>query len=301
VGVTDVGGGVADNITNVMSSMPAGVSVGIQTSSTASSGSGMPSPTSLKTLTSAVVGQMLSLDRSGRVAAGVTSTDNAVCVGGGSATVTTSISNQSQLSAGDSISVTYTDCKNYGGTTATNGGVSITINQVSQTQDSVSLEMVVIYTHLTVTSTSTGAYSLVDGGLVTGLISTTDTDTWSMSGNALYMADGMAGIPANETLLTHFSLTISDDTANAVSSYDFNYTVASTQLNGSVTLETIDPVMAYWSASYPYTGKIKVSSGDAGVWLTAIDSTMVHIDYDLDGDGAIDADPAPVDEYWTDL
>ena len=102
-------------------------------------------------------------------------------------------------------------------------------------------------------------------------------------------------IGSNVTTLSNFSFTeiytAATTTAPALYSTTSNYTLASTELGGSVTVTTVSPLQQYGTRLYPFAGQFVVTgSTNSKIRVTILgDETHVgddvQIEIDANGDG----------------
>jgi hypothetical protein len=104
--------------------------------------------------------------------------------------------------------------------------------------------------------------------------------------------------------LSDYSLSFSEDSAQGTGWVDYQYTISSTILGGSVSVATTQRFDYYINADYPYAGQIVVSGADSQGKLTVVEggtgapTDYVLIELDADGDGVFE-DSRQV--QWQDL
>jgi hypothetical protein len=265
------------------------------------SGSSTSSVPGLAGFTQQMIDRALALPTSSTLA-GAIQTQTVQCSITGTITYTANVAdpNASQPSAGDSVTMSASSCDEGFGSVL-NGSFSMTVLSFSSTGMSVN----VAFSHFTTTAAS-GDYSLLNGGFAMALNvdPNTNATTYSMIGDALLVEQSTGGV-VKQQALSPFSLV---DTIDASWNFtaDHDYTFYSTNIGGGVTVTTTTPIFIFYGDYYPSSGVVVITgAGGASVRVTAIDNTLVQIDYDLDADGEYgdtDADdPASQTKNWYQL
>lgn len=247
--------------------------------------------------------------------AGVTQSQTIACgpdASYGTMTLSITYSVQGTLSSGDSISMAFSNCND--GFETTNGSMSITFTTVGSYDGTVSGDMDGVAVTLSAnqfkwTDNASGAYELVHGGLTLAIADTDALGTsteFSLSGTSLYSADGDGAGNNYEHLLTNFDFIDIRDNSTGDLTISYDFTFASTEIDGSVTVDTsaTTPFLLYYLDMYPTEGIVTVTgANNASVRLTTIDNANVLLEYDLDGDGVYGngTDPAPYNTTWSAL
>lgn len=151
---------------------------------------------------------------------------------------------------GTSIAITFNNCSDTTGQVV-NGSMSLTNIVISATSFSATSSI-----DLTITTTGYPTVSFVG----TYNFATTDTateSTLSLTGSSYSITVG-----SNVTTLSNFSFTETYTLATDLYSSTSNYTLASTELGGSVTVTTIDPIQQYGSRLYPFAGQYTVTGAN---------------------------------------
>lgn len=223
-------------------------------------------------------------------------TDTQPCAFGG--TVTSAFDDRdgnNLLSAGDVITVTFTQCSDASGSSV-DGTMTITTTSVtSDTQ----FAATVAVSHLTAADgTLTAA---LDGGL-----SLTEVDSETQSHTTLTV--GSSGLTAAITSSTYddtityaqgFNVDETDDSVNASSTASIAGTISATSLGGSVTLATPTPIVAFFEDDFASSGQHAVTGANGSkLLLTIVDDTQVREQLDANGDGSYEADTTVA---WTSL
>lgn len=179
---------------------------------------------------------------------------------------------------GASIAITFNNCSDTAGEVV-NGTMSLTNIAGSATSFSATASV-----DLTVATTGNPTVRFVG----TYAFATTDTSTEStvtMTGTSYSIIIG-----SNVTTLSNFSFTETYTIATDLYSSTSNYTLASTELGGSVTVTTINPIQQYGSRLYPFAGQFVVTGANNSKMRVTIlgDETHagndVQIEIDANGD-----------------
>lgn len=184
---------------------------------------------------------------------------------------------------GTSLSITYNNCSDTAGEVV-NGTLSLTN---------------IISTATNLSATSSIDLSVADAGFPTVRLvgtyyfTTTSTSTGStttLAGTSFSIIDG-----SNVTTLANFSFTEIYTTVTDLYSTTSNYTLASTELGGSVTVMTELPIQQYGYRLYPFAGQFVVTgSNNTKIRVTIFgDETLigndVQIEIDANGDDFYEA------------
>jgi hypothetical protein len=240
------------------------------------------------------------------MAAGVTDTQVLDCAVSGTVTMSATAADEYNYpSAGDSFSMTANNCDDgYG--EAMNGGFSVVFSSYTETAEAVSMTIKASYSNLTISSTSTSDYFLLNGGFTMSMNMNYSTyaSSFSLSGDAILVKESYGGV-VEQMAMTNFSFVDTFDESGNLT-VDHDYTFYSTDIGGYVTVATTTPIYFYAYDYYPSSGVVVITGdGGAKVRVTALDNTTVQFDYDLDADGEYgltDADdPASQTKAWTAL
>lgn len=267
---------VAINVTNA----PTVASTAIQNPANVMGNSGLSgSPRAVNTLSPRLLGRFTLVAKSQtlrflstpRITPALVETTN--CLISGSKTIDVATD-------GTSIAIFFNNCSDTTGEVV-NGTMSLTNIVMSAARFSATSSV-----DLTVATTGNPTVRLA--GSYT--FATTDTSTEStatMTGSSYAITVG-----SNVTTLTNFSFTERYTAATDLYSSTANFTLASTELGGSVTVTTIDPIQQYGSRLYPFAGQFVVAGANNSKIRTTIlgDETHtgddVQIELDENGDGA---------------
>jgi hypothetical protein len=211
------------------------------------------------------------------------------------------------FSAGDTITTIDYNCVEYGETT--NGQFSVTL-----LEEEPNLSMTMIFTDFTTidsegTSTLNGDLSvIIEDSSESFSISSTSfsfsdsesagtftnvslTGTTSGTLESLVMtADALTVVEEGVTeTFNNVSLTFTEDSNTLVYTMDLNGTFDVPELEGTVSVDTLQRFEELESDEFPYAGIMKITASDnSSVTLTALDAVNVLLEIDEDGDGAID-------------
>lgn len=255
------------------------------------------SPPNLTALAKKYGEMAMKLDVSALAAAptGVTASQTFACSVSGNITATATASDPyAYPQAGDSVSYTFNSCVESPGIVLT-GSLGLTIN--SYTSGS-AFSATYSYNRLKVTQTSTGNYGLIHGGYTASITDTGSLFTGSLTGTSMYTESSTGGV-VQQAELSNFSYVDTLDTSWNVT-LDHDFTVASTEIGGSITATTVTKFTIYYPDLYPTSGELIVTgANNAKVRLTAVDNTSVTLEYDLDGNGTYEVGPTTV--AWSSL
>jgi hypothetical protein len=212
-------------------------------------------------------------------------TENVSCPGGGSAQLDATVSNSSELRAGDTIAVSAKDCVSGGA--KLNGKMSIVVQQSSGTLSGgvLSMKLAVQYQGFTVALNS-GSRNIDGDMLLTYQRDNSGALSYVVSGNALNIAETDKSAQVVQRTLQGYSGTINSSGLNTTSSVQARLngqTAAAGQF--SVDLKTLQPFVSDGSSSAPKSGVMMVSGAGSTVTLTVLDAQSVRLDYSANGDG----------------
>lgn len=244
------------------------------------------------------------LDREESVLAGVTQSES--CGGGGSISGTSNFASETSYTVGDSASFSADNCTetstDYYGNTYTfqiNGSITMAVTEVQgdplAQSGAWALGLRTNYNGLSFSMEGSSiSVSLEIGGGYDGRMAGSDytVTSSSMEGTEFILKES-DDTTTSEFKLTNFSMSASYDDSAWELTQDSDYTVATTELGGSVTVDTTTPFVcaAYgisscsaYSGSYTQ-GVMVISAGDAKVKVAVETEGYVEVYEDLDGDG----------------
>jgi hypothetical protein len=227
---------------------------------------------------------------------GVEISNTVNCAGGGTMTVSVNINDpdSSMLQAGDSFGLEFDNCVDTGDGTTSSGSLMFTVSSgmldYSCAEICGTVTISVDFDNLRVTEM--GKTDVVHGGLIMSVNGATST----LSGSSLYVMEtgGEAGH------LTNF--TITSTTSGSMEIIDVDLTIASTDINGTVTVKTdpADPLLQMTGSERPYDGTLIITGGTTVLSMDILGTTSVNLTLDANGDGMPDSD-YPLTVSWTEI
>jgi len=212
-------------------------------------------------------------------------------LGGTSGTYTESgnISSPPDLNAGDTISVTFTNCVIYGVTL--NGTMGMTITQITPLFTGIPPFTLGINVVLTGFSVNDAGLVITANGDMSILLDEDGLNNHSMelSGNSL-----TATAAGDTEILSNYLFDLSGNDISGDYSIDLQGTIASTVIGGSVTFVTTTTFTGndFVGTTEPTAGVLWITTSidNSQEWLIAQpDGINVQIDVDEDGDNIVDA------------
>ncbi len=229
---------------------------------------------------------------------GVVATETTECLDGGSVTVSVDVSDLNVLTVGDTITVTYNNCVESG--IVLNGGMSITITEVTGTLDGTppyALGFKVIFTSL---SMDDGSLVVTSDGDITMRLSDDGTGNVGMvlSGNSF--TTSAAGVVES---LTNYRYDFVMNEISGAYSLDMQGTIESTEIGGSVSFVTLTTFTGndFGVTDNPTAGVLLITTSidNSQARITAQpDGIYVQIEVDADGD---DLYETIIMTTWTEL
>jgi hypothetical protein len=197
------------------------------------------------------------------------------CPSGGSYTI-------NSADDGSAFTVTYSNCY-FDPDYRVNGTVTVT----GISGDETSFSGTVNY-NLTITMTGQPPLTF-SGGYSFQYADNGTTVTATISGSSLAISDG-----TNTVTVSNYSFSYSENTMTGVTTTSANLTVASSELGGSITIETTTPFQTYSYASYPHAGVMQITGASGsrlrmtvnGNEFYAPANQQVRVEIDANGDGA---------------
>jgi len=192
-------------------------------------------------------------------------------------------SSLNSISSGDNVTVSYSDC-NDGFGEVLNGSLTITFNSnisSTTTPDNFDFNLTAQFSNYRSTQEGYGTVT-IDGGMTVSMAVSASMFTFSMSGESLYVIE-----PNNSTHLTNFDISFSYDDSTLEAVIDSTFTIASTALNGQITVDTYFVFPA--GSFYPTSGSLSIVGngsqldvavvGDGTVDVTLTVGGMVQVGY----------------------
>jgi hypothetical protein len=216
---------------------------------------------------------------------GVSSSTTANCSGGGSVTVSYTVTSTSTITAGDTLTIATNNCVDSGSTL--NGSMTVTFNAFTGTFSSTGAWSGSLTYNFANTVITTGSDSTaVDGDMSMSYNqSSYQVASYSVSGNSLQTTTVTSGTSTSRTISTY---SYTGTRSGNLYTFTPNFTISGSLGKLGNTSFSVTTLTAFKQngSSYPYEGVMKITATDnTSVTLTAIDSTSVKLDIDSDGDG----------------
>ena len=224
---------------------------------------------------------------------GVVVSGGGACTGGGTFNFSLDdVDNDSEISTGDTMSLTFDNCNEEG--VVLNGGMAlvglVVVGDI--TASPYNLQFTMQMNNLA--ATENGQSETLNGSL-SFAESTTDgvALVGSLSGSSIQYISG--GVTAT---ITGFRLDTTDNTSTGAYTLDISATVSSPAMGGEANIVT-DTVFQGVGTNDPFTGQATITgANNSRVTLIAIDSINVRLQIDEDGDGVTDS---TIDTTWAAL
>jgi len=212
----------------------------------------------------------------------------------GTATMTINVSDPSAttLQAGDSFTMSFSSCKDNTDGTTLNGSLTATLDSGTLEQGcgetvqgcgDVTLSM----SFNDLQASGMGETVLADGGFTLTRVGAQDT----VSGSDFYLYTTGRGVH-----LSNF--TITSVKGQSSESVTVSMDLASTRLNGLVTIRTTTALVTVNGDERPSSGVLEISGANSRLTVTALDPNSVQLDLDVGADGTIDNSATVT---WTDI
>lgn len=219
------------------------------------------------------------------------------CAGGGTLSVTeTDANGNNQADAGDSVSLTASNCGFEG--SVFNGGLLLTINSLSGNLEVAPYSASITLAFNNLSAKSSSSTTTGNGSFVLSVNARTSSDQSFALNTASFEASSLYGGTTYSRKLTDY--TVSVDLRSGSSSTKVNGTLASSAFESkSVTISTSPAFVRSISQAYPASGQATATGANGGmVRITAIDSTSVKIELDADANGIFETSAT---KLWTEL
>lgn len=221
---------------------------------------------------------------------GAVLSSSGTCTGGGNFSFSLDdVDNDSAISTGDTMSLTFSSC-NEGGVVL-NGGMALGGLVVSGDITSFPYTLQFTMQMNNLVATENGQSETLNGSLSFSE-STTDgvASVGTLSGSSIQYTSG--GVTAT---ITGFQLNTTDDAATGAYTLDISATVSSPSMGGEANLVT-DTQFQGIGTNNPFSGQATITgANNSRVTLLVIDSVNVRLQIDEDGDGVTDS---TIDTTW---
>jgi hypothetical protein len=204
------------------------------------------------------------------------------CAVSGTTTVSGNLADPASLSAGDSLSATFSSCDEGNGSIL-GGGLSMRVDALSGDPSASVFDITIAVTLNNLTVTDAGETMTGSGDIRLALGSSDGvTLTTALSGNAM----AVSGL-GRSIALKDYAITSTLNQGTLDYSLTSNGTLQSADLGGSVVFSTVATFQGV-GGNFPYTGTYLITGQNSSVRLTALDDVNVVLDIDDNGDGAVD-------------
>lgn len=212
------------------------------------------------------------------------------CASGGTVTVSGDVASLGTFTAGDTLTIVFTNCDEGDGETL-NGTFQFTIQTFEGDLVTELFNLVVTTTVNNFRVTEQAETTTVNGDITIGIDTRMSTMvTLTVSGNSL-RATG----PGFSDSVSNYSLVQEFDEGTLSYTLTTAGTVASLDINGSVSYQTTITFQGSVD-SPPSSGELVITgANNATIRLIALDAVNVRLQVDVDGDGAVDQ---TIDTTW---
>jgi len=227
---------------------------------------------------------------------GVTTSQTLPCLVSGSITVTANQQDPNSLSAGDRYELRFNSCDE--GTDVTSGSLSMNIDRFSGDPALMADYAMVgrVSLDMSVRDKSTGVTARFGGGMNFEQSRTGTVTSSRVYGTRVVFSEG-----ARQLMLRDFDFWEDFDSAGPSRTYSANFTLSSTDIGGTVIVQTLVPFRSMGNQTNPTVGTLRITgANDAWIQLVAEpDGQYVTLSWDLDPiDDAADASKTVL---WEDL
>jgi hypothetical protein len=231
------------------------------------------------------------------LATGVVTTTTEACAGGGSLTVVDNDLNGNNLpDAGDSVSLTATNCVFEGSTL--NGGLSLVVNAFTGNANAPPFSATFTLTFANLTARSATASSTGNGTIALSLnATTTSNQTFSLKATQFATTSTYGGTTYSRTL-ENYSVAV-DETATSSKTTSAGTLTSTAFESKTVTIATPVPFVRVFPQTRPSSGQATATGANGGVVrVTALSNTQVRIELDADANGTFETS---VIKLWSEL
>jgi hypothetical protein len=218
-------------------------------------------------------------------------TETTACTGGGAVTVSGSLANPLTLSPNDTIILVFDSCVEDGATVSGRFAMRVTSFSGSPESGEFALGINVELTSFLVAGD--GETATANGSIAVTINISAATLTTTVAANSISISDG-----SSSQTLSNYSATRTVAAGLGSFTLDMAGTLTSTDFSGSVTFDTTTLLQGTGSG-FAFTGLVVITGANgATIKVIAIDSNLVRLEIDQNGDGTIDAS---IDTSWAEL
>jgi hypothetical protein len=207
--------------------------------------------------------------------------------------------NDSDLSLGDTMTLTFNQCADLGGTAT--GAISITVTSLSVVSNLLSFGGSMSMQQFTVTDGTRSA--TLNGAVAMGFAQTSATvvrvtmNVGSAGFNAVVSGGGSSDTISYEPGFA-VSDTATDLNGTGSSTLTVSGTFSATSLGGRVTLETPVALQQLSTEDFPHAGALRAVGNASALRMTALSASTLRVELDANLDGSYEASR---DVAWTTL
>lgn len=216
-----------------------------------------------------------------------TSSSSVSCPAGGTITTTVNVSSSQAPTAGDSITITFNQCKESASELLT-GALVFTIASGSSSSTSVQLSGTMAFQGVTAVSGQNTGTITGTVGVAASITSTTFQMVLTIGADGLTVVSAAPGFSDSIVYDPGMSLGITvNDGVGASSTVTLNGSFSASAIGGRVIVSTVAPVVTLGTDAHPTSGQVVVT-GASGTHLrvTALSNTQAELELDANGDGA---------------
>ena len=224
-----------------------------------------------------------------------TSSGNFDCAVSGTVDIDITVASALVPTEGDVYALSFSACDEGAGAVV-DGSMIITITDLDGDFDSGEF--------LLGASLELSAFQVTEAGETSGANGTVtivfDTRTPSISTITVSTSALATSSEGTAEAVTNLTVTISEDESAFPSavSVDTSFTISSPRIGGEVLVSTSLSLQSSGD-EYPYVGELRITgAGNSVIVLIALDSNLVRLEIDIDGDGALDE---TIETTWDEL
>jgi len=175
------------------------------------------------------------------------------------------------------VTISYNAC-NDGYGEVLNGSMSLVFNtDISNTNtfDYFDFNMTISFDNFRSTIDGYGTVT-IDGDMTVATTIAGNLVTFSMSGNSFYVVD-----PDQSSHLTNFSFSFTLDQSTFDTTIDSNFTIASTALNGQITVDVYFEIP--FGSTYPVSGSLSITGDNSQLVVSVVGDGTVDVTLSING------------------